>query len=177
MNKHLFIAAVALASISSTMAEEGSPCLPENDPELTFKSNSPAYKHIVEENNFVVKKYAEHSLNSGPWFSHVFNPSHTVVVFIGMLPPSGSNIYQFWVYQKKDAKANTSGLDVSNNEWEYVGEYSYTSVHAPWDFENIAFDGKTISIKIKDKELDTVLVFSFDLNKKQQSFQYRDSLD
>ncbi len=175
MRKFFIITVIVLFSSVNLKSEENKPSLPEDDSELTFK-NSPLYKHIVEENNFVVKKYAQHTLETGPWFSHVFNPSHTVVAFIGMMPPSGSNIYRFWVYQKRDSAANTYSLDVLDNNWEYVGVYDYVSIYSPWDFENIAFDGKKISINIKDKELDTVLIFSFDFNKKQQCFKYRDTL-
>lgn len=96
----------------------------------------------MEENKFVIKKYAEHTQKSGPWFSHVFNPSHTVIAFIGMMPPSGSNIYRFWVYQKKDTAANTAALGTLHNNYEYVGTYDYTAIESPWDFNAISFDGK-----------------------------------
>ncbi len=96
----------------------------------------------------MIKKYAEHTLDAVVWFSHVFNPSHTVVVFIGLMPPSGSNIYRFWAYQKKDLPPNASSvyaLEEKGNNWEYVEEYDYATVYAPWDFENIAFDGKRLA--------------------------------
>lgn len=124
----------------------------------------------MEENKFVIKKYAEHTQECGPWFSHVFNPSHTVVAFIGMMPPSGSNIYRFRVYQKKNTAANTSALDTLHNNWEYIGTYDYTAIEAPWDFDAISFDGKNITIKIKSNGQKPALLISFDFNKKYQSF-------
>ena len=166
-------AAVAFSPVFGGNAES---CLPEDNPELTFR-NSPLYKHITEENQFVTKKYAELTLETGSWFSHVFNPSHTVVVFIGMMPPSGGNVYRFWVYQKREESANTSAVSSLNNNWEYVGTYDYVSRRAPWEFENIFFDGKQVSIRVKDDELNTVVCFSFDFNKKYQCFKYRDEIE
>lgn len=175
MNKTLLAAALSGILSLALNAETAVSPLPEDSPEATFRSNSPLYKSLMEENRFIVQKYAEHTLESGAWFSHTFNPSHTIVVFMGMLPPSGSNVYQFWVYRKKGAAnvASVCTLDGAPHEWEYVGRYEYATVYAPWDFKTIAFDGDKISITINDESRNTVLTFSFDLTQKGGLLEYR----
>lgn len=134
--------------------------IPQEDlPENTFHQ-SPLRRHLLEEGEFLQKKYAEHTLECGPCFTHVFNPSHTVVIFIGQLDSTRFSCYRFWMYRKMDDAEAQAVYALGNihNRWEYVGVWDLETTPENWNFSNISFVGKTAVISIPRAEGDAVLI-------------------
>lgn len=151
MKSLLSVFACCCFSIATTKAEEN------RVPERVSQSHIELFRgtqldeRLQKEYEFLVTKYAEYSMESAIWFTHVFNPSHTQLIFISLEPPAGRNTYHFYVYEKKNLDADGTAIyhGTKTHQWLYKGEYVFSSPTRNWWFNNIIFEEKTFSIIIK----------------------------
>lgn len=117
---------------------------------------------LKEESSFIMEKYADLIYKGASAnLQHVWNPSHTIIIFFDSPPPSGTDRHNFWVFRKEGKEA-----------WEKVGEYHYCSRYAPdWDKKGLLIEDNGFFIIIHDG--DTVVKHFFDFTKSKESFDYR----
>lgn len=160
-----------LLSLPAVQADQASASICDSLTPLDQFRGTPSDVQLQDEYEFLRMKYAEYLMEFGPC-THVFNPSHTLLIFISLEPPAGRNTYHFYVYEKKDLGADGLALykydQTIKHEWSYKGEYVFSSPYDGWDFANIIFEGKSFSIIIKTDE--GVYKHSFDYSKAYDEF-------
>ena len=98
---------------------------------------------------------------AGP-INYMWNPSHSIVVFFSVSPPSGTYHCRFWAYQKNQMT------------WEKLGEYDFcTSCGSDLDWNNIRITirDEGYDLSWSDEGMDVSHFFSF--AKKQDALYYK----
>ena len=119
-------------------------------------------KRLMEESRFLLETYADLlSQGAASNLQHVWNSTHTIIIFFDSPPPGGVERYHFRVFRKKDGST-----------WEKAGEYHYSSRYAPdWEQEMLLVGDEGFFIIIRDHQ--TTIRHFFDFSRPEESFEYR----
>lgn len=121
-----------LLSLPAVQADQASDSICDSLTPLDQFRGTPSDVQLQDEYEFLRMKYAEYLMEFGPC-THVFNPTHTLLIFISLEPPAGRNTYHFYVYEKKDLGADGLALfKYDQTKWSYKGEYVFSSPYDGW---------------------------------------------
>ena len=119
--------------------------------------------HLKQEFSFLAETIADlQDKGAVGQISYIWNPSHSIIVFFSVSPPSGSYHCKFWAYQKQQ------------DTWVNLGEYDFCTRYGPdldWNRVQITIQDEGYNFSFPDGDV-TVTHFFFFKNQ-QDVFYYR----